>query len=134
MARFPSTRYRFSPFEGPDVHRPNTSFGRQGLPGKPCVLSPSRTRRLGSARMAGNALVVEHLSVRFGTQVVLRDLSFAVPAGTMLAIIGPNGSGKTVLFRALIGALPHDGSVFWAPGTRLGYVPQKLDIERDVPL
>jgi zinc transport system ATP-binding protein len=65
---------------------------------------------------------------------VLRDLTFAVEAGSTLALIGPNGSGKTVLFRALIGALPHQGAVRWAPGTRIGYVPQKLDIERDLPL
>jgi zinc transport system ATP-binding protein len=81
-----------------------------------------------------NALVVEHLTVRLGTHEVLKDLSFSVPSGTMLAIIGPNGSGKTVLFRALIGALPHQGSVVWAAHTRLGYVPQKLDIERDMPV
>ncbi|HXQ30200.1 MAG TPA: metal ABC transporter ATP-binding protein [Gemmatimonadales bacterium] len=81
-----------------------------------------------------NALVVEHLTVRFGTREVLKDLSFSVPTGTTLAIIGPNGAGKTVLVRALIGALPHEGSVQWAPGTRLGYVPQKLDIERDMPV
>jgi zinc transport system ATP-binding protein len=49
-------------------------------------------------------------------------------------VIGPNGAGKTVLFRALIGALQHRGTVRWAPGTRVGYVPQKLDIERDLPL
>ncbi len=80
------------------------------------------------------ALEVRNLSVAFGQDRVLRDLSFAVEAGKTLAIIGPNGAGKTVLFRALIGALPYEGSVVWAPATRLGYVPQKLDIERDLPL
>jgi zinc transport system ATP-binding protein len=80
------------------------------------------------------ALEVDALTVRFGRTVVLRDLSFAVPRGTSLAIIGPNGSGKTVLFRALIGAVPHGGRVTWAPDTRVGYVPQKLDIERDLPV
>ncbi len=65
---------------------------------------------------------------------MLKDLTFAVEKGSTLAVIGPNGSGKTVLFRALIGALPCTGVIRWAPGTRLGYVPQKLDIERDLPL
>jgi zinc transport system ATP-binding protein len=55
-------------------------------------------------------------------------------ASVVLAIIGPNGSGKTVLFRALIGAIRFAGEVRWAAGTRIGYVPQKLDLERDVPL
>ncbi len=81
-----------------------------------------------------NALEVEHLSVAFGKNEVLKDLTFSVRQGSTLAIIGPNGSGKTVLFRALIGALPHGGLVRWAPGTRIGYVPQKLDIERDLPI
>jgi len=79
-------------------------------------------------------LEVAGLSVRFGRTVVLRDLSFAVSAGDSLAIIGPSGSGKTVLFKALIGSVPYQGVIRWAPGTRIGYVPQKLDIERDLPL
>ena len=83
---------------------------------------------------ASNALEVEGLSVRFGESIVFDALSFEVPRGSSLAIIGPNGAGKTVLFKALIGALPHEGSVRWAAGTRLGYVPQKLDIERDLPV
>jgi zinc transport system ATP-binding protein len=81
-----------------------------------------------------NAVEVDHLSVRLGDVDILRDLSFSVPIASSLAVIGPNGSGKTVLFRALIGALPHTGSVRWAPGTRIGYVPQKLDLDRDLPV
>ncbi len=81
-----------------------------------------------------DALEVGHLSVSFGEARILDDLSFRVEAGSSLAIIGPNGSGKTVLFKALIGALPATGSIRWAPNTRIGYVPQKLDIERDLPL
>ena len=80
------------------------------------------------------ALEVSHLTVSFGARKILDDLGFSVEAGSTLAIIGPNGSGKTVLFKALIGALPARGTVAWAPGTRIGYVPQKLDIERDLPL
>jgi zinc transport system ATP-binding protein len=79
-------------------------------------------------------LDVRNLSVRFGQAVILDALSFEVTAGMTLAVIGPNGAGKTVLFRALIGAIPHEGTVTWAAGVRLGYVPQKLDIERDVPI
>jgi zinc transport system ATP-binding protein len=82
----------------------------------------------------GNALEVEHLAVSFGPRQVLQDLSFAVPEGGALAIIGPNGSGKTVLLKALIGSVDRRGAIRWAAGTRLGYVPQKLDIERDLPI
>jgi zinc transport system ATP-binding protein len=79
-------------------------------------------------------LHVRHLSVHFGRRRVLRDLSFTVERGTSLAILGPNGAGKTVLFRSLVGATPYNGMVRWATGTRIGYVPQKLDLERDIPI
>lgn len=81
-----------------------------------------------------HTLEVERLSVRLGDVEVLRDLSFSVPKGTSLAVIGPNGSGKTILFRALIGAVPHTGSIRWATDARIGYVPQRLDLERDLPV
>ncbi|HUN71115.1 MAG TPA: metal ABC transporter ATP-binding protein [Steroidobacteraceae bacterium] len=81
-----------------------------------------------------NALEVRDLAVRLGGTDIVRGVSFDLPRASCLAIIGPNGAGKTVLLRALIGALPHTGRVVWAGGTVLGYVPQKLDIERDLPL
>jgi zinc transport system ATP-binding protein len=83
---------------------------------------------------SSDVLDVKDLSVRFGGQEVLRGLSFGVPRGTSLSVIGPNGAGKTVLFRALIGAVPYTGTITWAPGSRLGYVPQRIDIERGLPI
>ena len=70
----------------------------------------------------------------FGARPVIEGLTLTVDAGEALAIVGPTGSGKTVLFRALIGALPYRGEIRWAPGARVGYVPQKLDLERDLPI
>ena len=81
-----------------------------------------------------DALDVRHLTVSFGGVAVVDDLSFTVAEGDSLAIIGPTGSGKTVLFRALIGALPYRGEIRWAAGAKIGYIPQKLDIERDLPI
>ena len=80
------------------------------------------------------ALEVEHLTIRVGDTALITDLSFSVPPATSLAVIGPNGAGKTMLFRALVGAIPYEGRVRWAPGTRIGYVPQKLDLDRTVPI
>ncbi len=84
--------------------------------------------------VTASALDVKALSVRLGGTDVLHDLTFSVPKASCLAVIGPNGVGKTVLLKALIGALPCTGEIRWAADTVLGYVPQKLDIERDLPL
>jgi zinc transport system ATP-binding protein len=81
-----------------------------------------------------DVLEVDHLSIRLGGVQIFKDLSLRVRVGASVAIIGSNGSGKTALFRALVGAIPVDGTFRWAPGVRIGYVPQKLDIARDVPI
>ena len=64
---------------------------------------------------------------------VLRDVSFALGAGTIVAILGPNGGGKTTLFRALLGELAvREGNVE-LPG-RCAYVPQTDRTRLDFPL
>ncbi|MFP4163463.1 MAG: ABC transporter ATP-binding protein [Chitinispirillaceae bacterium] len=54
-------------------------------------------------------LRVEHLKKHFGNQVVLDDINLKVNQGEVLCIIGQSGSGKTVLFRHIIGLLFPDG-------------------------
>jgi heme exporter protein A len=51
-------------------------------------------------------LSADHVTVARGGFDVLRDLSFSAPAGTALLLLGPNGSGKTSLLRAVAGLLP----------------------------
>ncbi|MGB8297807.1 MAG: metal ABC transporter ATP-binding protein [Polyangia bacterium] len=87
-----------------------------------------------SAEKGAPALEVSNLSVGFDQIAVIERLSFAVPRGSALAIVGPNGAGKSVLAKALIGALPHEGTIKWEDNAKIGYVPQKLDIERDLPI
>lgn len=79
-------------------------------------------------------LDVRELTVRFEPQVVIDRLSFSLERGESLAVIGPNGSGKTVLLKALLGMLPHEGEVTWAEGVRLGYVPQKIEVDKHLPM
>src|SRR5882757_1196381 len=62
---------------------------------------------------------VNNLSVRFGRQEVLRDLTLTVPRGQTLAIIGESGCGKTVLLKTIIGLVPPTSGSAAFDGRRL---------------
>lgn len=80
-------------------------------------------------------ITVENLSVAPGGHPALSDVSLHLDASEIVTVIGPNGSGKTSLLRALIGALPlKSGTIHKKAGLRLGYVPQKLAINPGLPL
>jgi len=71
-----------------------------------------------------------------GTQI-LEDVSFAIRAGSIHCLIGPNGGGKSSLVRALLGEMPNTGeiSIEWSrDGRTIGYVPQSLDFDRMLPV
>jgi zinc transport system ATP-binding protein len=79
-------------------------------------------------------LSVNDLTVNFGHRNVIKSVTFELHAGEALAILGPNGAGKTVLLRALLRMLPHEGQIKWAEDTRIGYVPQKISADLQLPL
>jgi thiamine transport system ATP-binding protein len=58
-------------------------------------------------------LKVSHLSVSYGKEKILNDVSLTVPTGSTTAIVGPSGSGKSTLLHAICGLIPIDaGQVF----------------------
>lgn len=79
-------------------------------------------------------LTVHNLTVVLDKETIVENLSFDILRGESIVIIGPNGSGKTTLLRALINVIPYQGEIHLAPKTSIGYVPQKLDMERNLPL
>ncbi|MBF9043708.1 ATP-binding cassette domain-containing protein [Rhodobacterales bacterium HKCCE4037] len=80
-------------------------------------------------------IAVENLSVAYGAKTVLSHVDLHVDPGEIITIVGPNGSGKTSLLRAIIGAVqPAGGKIIRKPGLRLGYVPQKLHIDPTLPI
>jgi len=84
--------------------------------------------------MAENILSVKDLTVVRNEHVIIEDLTFDVLKGETLAVIGPNGAGKTTLLRAILGLIPYKGKITWKKDIRIGYVPQRLFIESDIPL
>ena len=95
---------------------------------------PERLEACSELPMAERLLSVRNLRVAFGTRVILRELNFEADAGDCLAIIGPNGSGKTVLLKALQHLIPFEGEVHWSQEARVGYVPQSVATDRQLPL
>jgi len=79
-------------------------------------------------------LKVRNLSVELEQQSIIQRLSFELEAGEILSILGPNGAGKTLLLKALLNLIPYSGEIVWAEDLRLGYVPQKIDADRHLPL
>ena len=87
------------------------------------------------ALIAPALITADRICVRFGGAEVLHDVSLAVRPAEIVTILGPNGSGKSTLIRALLGIVPlAHGAVTRAPGLRLGYVPQKLAVDRTMPM
>jgi zinc/manganese transport system ATP-binding protein len=86
------------------------------------------------------AVRFERVTLSYGTRSIWSDLSLDIAPGTFVAILGPNGSGKTSLLRAILGLVapsagrievaghpPHRGD----PG--IGYVPQHSSFDADLP-
>jgi zinc/manganese transport system ATP-binding protein len=81
------------------------------------------------------------LGLRFGERVLWDDLSFTLASGELLAVLGPNGTGKTSLIRILLGLLTSSAGQVEIDGKeprdarrRIGYVPQQRVFDRDLAL
>ena len=89
------------------------------------------------------SICVRSLSVGYGHQKVLENVSFTVDDSCVLGVLGANGSGKTTLLKALCGILPHEGTctldgVPLEPlsarrlAALVGYIPQRSGIAIDI--
>ena len=75
-------------------------------------------------------IAANSLSKSFGAEDLFANVSFSVAKGARLALVGPNGIGKTTLLRILIGQEePSSGTVTRARSLRIGYLPQEADFE-----
>ncbi|WP_259474076.1 metal ABC transporter ATP-binding protein, partial [Pseudomonas syringae] len=85
----------------------------------------------------GPGIEFNQVSLTLGRTTILDQVHFNVRAGSVHALVGPNGGGKSSLIKTLLGQTPHQGqlSLLWpaAPGL-IGYVPQALEFDRGLPM
>lgn len=77
------------------------------------------------------AIVVEDVSVRYGSRLVLHGISFEVKSGEFCVLVGPSGCGKTTLLRAIAGLVPLARGRIYFDGRLMNQVPPG---ERDVAM
>ncbi|MFI3178948.1 MAG: ABC-F family ATPase, partial [Methylococcaceae bacterium] len=71
------------------------------------------------------ALEVENVSKGYGAEPLFKNLNLMIPVGERVAVIGPNGIGKSTLLRTLVGELtPDSGDVKWSENSEVGYFAQ----------
>jgi zinc transport system ATP-binding protein len=78
---------------------------------------------------------LDKVSVTLGQYRALEEVSIRIPEKSQTVIIGPNGAGKSTLVQTILGFNPYRGRITFRPGPpRFGYVPQRLDYDRHMPL
>jgi ATP-binding cassette ChvD family protein len=79
-------------------------------------------------RLGDLVMEVSDLTKGFGDRLLMEDLSFTVPPGAIVGVIGANGAGKTTLFRMITGQeTPDSGTIKLADAVELAYVDQSRD-------
>lgn len=91
--------------------------------------------------MTVKAVEINHVSLKFNEQLILEDINFSIEEKDFIAIIGPNGGGKTTLLKVMLGILTPDKGQVRVFGRKpnkakylMGYLPQRLDFDRDFPI
>jgi zinc/manganese transport system ATP-binding protein len=81
-----------------------------------------------------DALAVDGVTVRLGGREVLQDVRFSIKPGEFVGLIGSNGAGKTTLLRVILGLLATSSGKVTVSAAGVGYVPQKVALDPDMPL
>ncbi len=84
-------------------------------------------------------IVIENLSVKYSSEVVLKNVSTTLDKGKITFLVGPNGSGKSTFIKSLAGILNYEGEIKFQDKKeteryKIGYVPQKFEFDSSLPL
>lgn len=79
-------------------------------------------------------LSVKNLTATFGEHNIIDNFSFDFEENKIYAVTGANGTGKTTLLRAIIGVVAYKGKIEKDNRVKIGYLPQKTQLSRDIPL
>lgn len=77
------------------------------------------------------AITLEGVSKSFGSNVVLRDVSLTLPAGKILVMLGPSGTGKSVLLRCLVGLMKPDSGRIHIFGEEITGLDERRSADRE---
>lgn len=81
-----------------------------------------------SNRKQGNRVIEsKQVSKVFGSHILWKDASFTIKQGERVALVGPNGCGKTTWLRMLMGEEPYEGELWKTKAMRIGYLRQSID-------
>jgi phospholipid/cholesterol/gamma-HCH transport system ATP-binding protein len=77
------------------------------------------------------AIVLDHVSKSFGKQCVLHEVSLTIPKGAIMVMLGPSGTGKSVLLRCLVGLMKPDAGRIFVFGDEITCLDEHRAIERE---
>src|SRR5689334_24261070 len=73
----------------------------------------------------GVEIQIEHLTKSFGKQLIWNDVTLTLPAGEICVMLGPSGTGKSVMLKTIIGLLKPDKGEIWIQGTDIASCSEK---------
>ena len=89
-----------------------------------------------SGMMQNTCVKIEHVTKRFGEDIVLQEVNLSLKTGNVYGIVGNNGSGKTVLMKCICGFLPVTTGTIFVFGKKIGHdvdFPESLGVIIETP-
>ena len=103
--------------------------------------TPARPATPNPTPRGSHLVELERAAVQLGTRTLWSDLDLSLSSGEFLAVLGPNGTGKTTLLKVLLGLVPLSAGSVRVNGRAprrgnpdLGYVPQQQAFDRSLPI